>query len=35
MAEVTRVGHSDPSHGWIAVKISELKMLGIEASISE
>tara|TARA_X000000368_G_scaffold231719_1_gene183025 strand:+ start:479 stop:745 length:267 start_codon:yes stop_codon:yes gene_type:complete len=35
MAEVIRVGHSDPGHGWLAVKLSELKMLGIEADITD
>ena len=27
--------HSDPGHGWLAVKLSEIKMLGIETDISE
>ena len=35
MAEVVRVGHSDPGHGWLAVKLSDLKMLGIEANITD
>ena len=35
MAEVVRVGHSDPGHGWLAVKLSDLKMLGIEADITD
>ena len=35
MAEVIRVGHSDPGHGWLAVKFSDLKMLGIEADITD
>ncbi len=34
MAKVTRVGHSDPGHGWIAVKLADLKMLGIGDKIS-
>jgi len=34
MATITKVGHSDASHGWIAVKLSELKMLGIENDIT-
>lgn len=35
MAEVTRVGHSDAGHGWLAVKLADLKMLGIESDISD
>ena len=35
MAEVVRVGHSAPGHGWLAVKLSDLKMLGIEADITD
>ena len=35
MAIVTKVYHSDPGHGWLAVKLSEIKMLGIETDISE
>tara|TARA_B110000977_G_C10738670_1_gene362101 strand:+ start:181 stop:456 length:276 start_codon:yes stop_codon:yes gene_type:complete len=34
MAIVTKVMHSDPGHAWLAVKLSEIKMLGIETSIS-
>lgn len=34
MATMKKVYHSDPSHGWLAVKIEELKMLGIETEIS-
>lgn len=34
MAVLEKVYHSDPGHGWLAVKMSELKMFGIEASIS-
>ena len=30
-----KVFHSDPSHGWMAVKLSELKMMGIETQISQ
>jgi hypothetical protein len=26
--------HSDPGHAWLAVKLSEIKMLGIETEIS-
>ena len=35
MAEVIRVGHSDAGHGWLAVKLADLKMLGIEADITD
>ena len=35
MAEVTRVGHSDAGHGWLAVKLADLKMLGIESVITD
>ena len=35
MAEVIRVGHSDAGHGWLAVKLADLKMLGIESDISD
>jgi|TARA_B100000085_G_scaffold230990_1_gene217667 hypothetical protein len=35
MAEVTRVGHSDAGHGWLAVKLADLKMLGIESDITD
>jgi hypothetical protein len=34
MATMTKVFHSDPGHGWLAVKLSDLKMLGIETQIS-
>ena len=34
MANVTKVLHSDPGHAWLAVKISEIKMLGIQTDIS-
>lgn len=34
MATMKKVFHSDPGHGWLAVKMSELKMLGIETQIS-
>ena len=34
MAIMKKVFHSDAGHGWMAVKLSELKMLGIEADIS-
>lgn len=34
MAKVVKILHSDPGHGWLAVKLSELKMLGIEHDIS-
>ena len=34
MAIVTKVMHSDPSHAWLAVKLSEIKMLGIQANIT-
>lgn len=29
-----KVYHSDPGHGWLAVKLSDLKMLGIESKIT-
>jgi len=35
MATMTKVFHSDPGHGWMAVKLSELKMLGIQHEISD
>jgi|TARA_B110000240_G_C13360531_1_gene393751 hypothetical protein len=35
MAQITKVGHSDSGHGWVAVKLAELKMLGIESKITE
>jgi hypothetical protein len=34
MAVMEKVFHSDPGHGWLAVKVSDLKMLGIETKIS-
>lgn len=34
MATMKKVFHSDPSHGWLAVKLDELKMLGITQDIS-
>ena len=34
MAIIYKVMHSDPGHAWLAVKLSEIKMLGIETSIS-
>ena len=34
MAVMEKVYHSDPGHGWLAVKLDDLKMLGIEADIS-
>lgn len=34
MAVMKKVFHSDNGHGWLAVKLNELKMLGIEADIS-
>ena len=34
MAVMKKVFHSDPGHGWLAVKISDLKMLGIESKIT-
>lgn len=34
MAKVVKVFHSDPGHGWLAVKLSEIKMLGIQNDIS-
>lgn len=34
MAKVVKVFHSDPGHGWLAVKLSEVKMLGIQNDIS-
>ena len=35
MAEVIRVGHSDAGHGWLAVKLADLEMLGIKTDITE
>tara|TARA_Y100000389_G_C17441948_1_gene509152 strand:+ start:1122 stop:1391 length:270 start_codon:yes stop_codon:yes gene_type:complete len=35
MATVTKVMHSDPSHAWLAVKLSEIRMLGIQTQISQ
>jgi hypothetical protein len=34
MAKIVKVMHSDPGHAWLAVKLSEIKMLGIETEIS-
>ena len=34
MAVMKKVLHSDPGHGWLAVKLDELKMLGITSEIS-
>ena len=34
MATMKKVFHSDAGHGWLAVKLNELKMLGIQADIS-
>lgn len=34
MAKIVKVFHSDPGHAWLAVKLSEIKMLGIEHDIS-
>ena len=34
MAVMKKVLHSDPGHGWLAVKLDELKMLGIETKIT-
>jgi len=34
MAVMKKVFHSDAGHGWLAVKLNELKMLGIEHDIS-
>lgn len=34
MATMKKVLHSDPGHGWLAVKLSDLKMMGIETQIS-
>lgn len=34
MAVMKKVFHSDPGHGWLAVKLSDLKMLGIETQIT-
>ena len=35
MAVMKKVMHSDAGHGWLAVKLGELKMMGVEAEISE
>jgi hypothetical protein len=35
MATLTKKFHSDGGHGWLAVKKTELQMLGIESTISE
>jgi predicted acyltransferase (DUF342 family) len=34
MATMKKVFHSDAGHGWLAVKVSDLKMLGIETNIT-
>jgi len=34
MAKIVKVMHSDPGHAWLAVKLSELDMLGIRNEIS-
>ena len=34
MAKIVKVMHSDPGHAWLAVKLSEIEMLGIQAEIS-
>lgn len=34
MSSVTKYYHSDPGHGWIAVKRKELEELGIAEKIS-
>ena len=34
MAIMEKVYHSDPGHGWLAVKLSDLQMLGIESKIT-
>ena len=34
MATIKKVFHSDNGHGWLAVKFSDLKMLGIAADIT-
>ena len=34
MAIMEKVYHSDPGHGWLAVKLADLKMLGIESKIT-
>lgn len=34
MAKIVKVMHSDPGHAWLAVKLSELDMLGIRHDIS-
>lgn len=34
MAIITKVMHSDPGHAWLAVKLDEIKMLGIQTDIS-
>ena len=34
MAKIVKVMHSDPGHAWLAVKLSEIEMLGIKADIS-
>lgn len=34
MAKIVKVMHSDPGHAWLAVKLSEIEMLGIKTDIS-
>ena len=34
MAKIVKVMHSDPGHAWLAVKLSEIEMLGIQTEIS-
>ena len=35
MSKKVYIFHSDPGHGWIAVRLRELKELGIEKEISQ
>jgi hypothetical protein len=34
MAKVVKIIHADAGHAWVAVKLAELKVLGIQSSIS-
>jgi len=34
MAVMKKIMHTDPGHGWLAVKLADLKMLGIANDIS-
>lgn len=34
MAKIIKVLHSDPGHAWLAVKLAEIQMLGIQTEIS-